>query len=687
MSVSCKSPSPSPFQSNPRDLYFKPVPEPNETLFRPSLNNATLHTEFFNAIQSHHSGNPQLFIVTNNHKTPSARSSRPSSPLSRYIKPISCQGLEQVLKNKSPSVLLIDVRSFLQYSYARIHSAINVAVPSTILRRPTFTIDKISTAIVSVADRSCFQQWKSYKRIIIYDHISETLSNQCSAQSLASKFVSANYLGHLNYLQGGFDTFKKQYPYLCESHGENNNNSDISSTQQNKMALKLPTNNHPIAALGPLTVPAQDICNPFFSNIRQNEELAHGPIKERIPIHLPPHVQQDLNNNVLYSKKAPRARSSIRPNAHGWTMDTPEWIASVLSDKGPEYLAKMYERLERTEQQRLQHIIAYHSKHSSSNPSDFPLSIVAGIEKGSLNRYTNIWPYEYTRVKVNTHSDSGDYMNASYIQYETINTSTSDSLSLPNVSNISLRTMSMPKSKTSPFRRYISTQGPLPTTFNDFWNVVWEQNTRVLVMLTKEEEMHKIKCHCYWPTSINTPIYYGHSKVTLLSQKMENTGSTNPDDCIITSHLELSQPNQETRRITHLQYTGWNDFGVPDSPVGTLRLIELADKAQSLHEGHCEAIGPMLVHCSAGCGRSGAFCTIDTAIQQLSTTYTIEKDVIFDIVVRFREQRVSMVQTMRQFVFCYDAVLWWILGYGNAPMSERALSSARENAGICPSIQ
>lgn len=91
----------------------------------------------------------------------------------------------------------------------------------------------------------------------------------------------------------------------------------------------------------------------------------------------------------------------------------------------------------------------------------------------------------------------------------------------------------------------------------------------------------------------------------------------------------------------------------------------MASKAQETYSKRDSAVGPMIVHCSAGCGRSGAFCAIDTVLYRLSqTNCNTKSDVLLETISRFREQRLSMVQTLRQFVFCYEAIWWWLLGYG-----------------------
>jgi protein-tyrosine phosphatase len=137
---------------------------------------------------------------------------------------------------------------------------------------------------------------------------------------------------------------------------------------------------------------------------------------------------------------------------------------------------------------------------------------------------------------------------------------------------------------------------------------------------------------------------------------------------IRTFHLKHRSSLLPDRTITHLQYAGWPDLSVPNHPMGLLQLIHLADEAFKIHH---EEIGPVTVHCSAGCGRTGTFCVVDTVIQRLwhdrdvYTSSTIDK--VQETIGQFREQRMSVVQTHRQYVFCYEAVLWWLLGYGHLP--------------------
>lgn len=213
-------------------------------------------------------------------------------------------------------------------------------------------------------------------------------------------------------------------------------------------------------------------------------------------------------------------------------------------------------------------------------------------------------------------------------------------------------------------------------------------------MLTKEEEMNRasgivvllylysvylfyifiqIKCHRYWPSKQGEAVSYGNCKVILVSETMQRFQDDPEDEGVILRELLLEHSNEQ-RTIHHIQYLGWMDFGVPDRPVGTLKVVHLADQLQSEFEAQGQA-GPLVVHCSAGCGRAGTFCVIDTIIHRLQNRSQVpleqlsqaeregRLDIVNQTVAKFREQRVSMVQTLRQYVYCYEAILWWILCY------------------------
>ncbi|KAG1449700.1 hypothetical protein G6F55_010047 [Rhizopus delemar] len=593
--------------------------------------------EFINALQKKgHCLNP----TTTHHYHQSQHS---------ILEPIVNHDLSRLLNITQP--LLIDVRSAFHYSENHIKSAIHIAIPSVLLKRPAYTLDKVIQSL-NGSDADRFKQWPATTHIIFYDHTSNNDSGySATAILLALKLKQVHYQGHLAYLQGGFDQFKKFYPNQC-IHTRPASQGDASS-------------------------------NSFFTNIRQNLELSHGPLKERFAIRTP--SGKEHKNGMIQLSPTHHPRYGLGGSSADklGNFELPVWLREMMNkESGPKKLAENYEQLERTEQERLQFVMKYHSSHKSTV---FPLSISSSMEKGTLNRYNNIWPYEYSRVKLSDKKD--DYINASYIQYAVVKNDAAlcpvsplsdleqDLVLSGLLSQESLETKRHPE-RLQKSRKYIATQGPLPTTFSDFWKMVWDEDSHVVVMLTNEEELNKIKCHRYWPSTAHSSQNHGSITVTLLSEHMQPVINMNDkrergdSEYIIIRRFQLKHRSSllSNRTITHLQYTGWSDFGVPDHPMGLLQLIHLADEAYKVDHGQR---GPVTVHCSAGCGRTGAFCVVDTVIERLwqeRDVYTSSAvDKIKETVERFREQRISIVQTHRQYVFCYEAILWWLLGYGHLP--------------------
>lgn len=189
-----------------------------------------------------------------------------------------------------------------------------------------------------------------------------------------------------------------------------------------------------------------------------------------------------------------------------------------------------------------------------------------------------------------------------------------------------------------------------------------------------------MKCHRYWESGD-----YGPLRVRNLAQKsihLESQPSTEEDPCIIVRHMSLSHsafPFQPLREITQLQYPYWPDFGTTSQPSHLLKLIEQCDEvvkatsdaAATTLEAGFEEQRPVLVHCSAGCGRTGTFCTVDSVLGMLKRriqgqisegwVHDEKLDLIAKTVEDFRTQRPSMIQNLSQFVLCYESVLEWLM--------------------------
>ncbi|MED6247223.1 hypothetical protein ATANTOWER_010107 [Ataeniobius toweri] len=244
------------------------------------------------------------------------------------------------------------------------------------------------------------------------------------------------------------------------------------------------------------------------------------------------------------------------------------------------------------------------------------------------NRYANVIAYDHSRVILSSIDGvpGSDYMNANYI----------DGYRRQNA--------------------YIATQGPLPETFGDFWRMVWEQHTANIVMMTKLEEKSRVKCDQYWPTRGTET--YGLIQVTLLDTVELATYSMR------TFALYKSGSN-EKREVRHFQFTAWPDHGVPEHPTPFLAFLRRV-KACNPPDA-----GPMIVHCSAGVGRTGCFIVIDGMTERIKHEKTVD---IYGHVTLMRSQRNYMVQTEDQYIFIHDALLEAVT-CGNTEVPARNLYS------------
>ncbi|XP_067118377.1 tyrosine-protein phosphatase Lar-like isoform X6 [Centruroides vittatus] len=242
------------------------------------------------------------------------------------------------------------------------------------------------------------------------------------------------------------------------------------------------------------------------------------------------------------------------------------------------------------------------------------------------NRYANVIAYDHSRVVLQQLDGipGSDYINANYC----------DGYRKQNA--------------------YIATQGPLPETFGDFWRMVWEQHSATIVMMTKLEERTRIKCDQYWPNR-GTEVY-GVMHVTLVDLQELATY------CIRTFCLHRSGYS-EKREVRQFQFTAWPDHGVPDHPTPFLMFLR---RVRSMNPPD---VGPMIVHCSAGVGRTGCFIVIDSMLERLKQENTTD---IYGHVTCLRAQRNYMVQTEDQYIFIHDAVLEAVIA-GNTEIAARNL--------------
>uniref|UniRef100_A0A669D6P8 protein-tyrosine-phosphatase n=1 Tax=Oreochromis niloticus TaxID=8128 RepID=A0A669D6P8_ORENI len=240
-------------------------------------------------------------------------------------------------------------------------------------------------------------------------------------------------------------------------------------------------------------------------------------------------------------------------------------------------------------------------------------------ENKSKNRYKNILPFDTTRVEIREMDPDvlgSDYINANYIREGKV---------------------------------FIATQGCLQNTVVDFWKMVYQENSHVIVMTTKEMERGRNKCFRYWP-DLHATKEFGKVLVRNVDER--------PAQDHILRKLEVTRLDRKepVRYIWHYQYLSWPDHGVPNEPGGVLWFLEEVNRTQST----IPHTGPIVVHCSAGIGRTGTIIVIDILIDIINRQ-GLDCDIdVPKTIQRVRQQRSGMVQTEAQYKFIYMAVQQYI---------------------------
>ena len=321
---------------------------------------------------------------------------------------ITPQHAINILESSVEEVLLLDLRVSTQYAKARIAGALSLCIPTTLLKRASFNVQKLAETFKEEDQRQKFESWRNSKHIIVYDANSSQFHDATTCVNTLKKFTTEGWTGGLYIIRGGFQEFADKFPDRVTQGSMHSSGSKVSTLRLDGLPSVAPV-------IGGCPMPAtQNAANPFFGNIRQNMDLIGGV--GQMPIKQPTSMTQSLQEEL------------------------PEWLQKTTDEtnKG-KLVSDKFLSIEKQEQKRMQEALS--GKVIYGTPSTGPIAAksvsIAGIEKGSKNRYNSIWPYEHTRVKLQGVNDGGcDYINANHIQAPYSN------------------------------KRYIATQGPLPATFN-----------------------------------------------------------------------------------------------------------------------------------------------------------------------------------------------------------------------------
>lgn len=323
------------------------------------------------------------------------------------------QQLVNLLDTSDDAVLLLDLRVSTHYAKTHIAGALNLCIPTTLLKRPSFNVHKLAETFKDNGQRRKFERWRESAYIIVYDASSSTIKDAHTCVNTIKKFQSEGYTGTPYIVKGGLDDFARRFPNHLEDGADADSNRNV--------CLSIETDGPEVApVVGGCPMPStENPANPFFGNIRQNMDLIGGV--GQIAIKHP-------------SGAAPTDEK-----------DFPEWLREVSDDRDQGKAAsRKFEQIERREKKRMEDALSGHVSYGT--PQGMPtktqspsgkLTQISGIEKGNKNRYNNIWPFEHSRVKLQGLPKHGDdYFNGSYIKAAWSN------------------------------KRYISTQAPIPATFN-----------------------------------------------------------------------------------------------------------------------------------------------------------------------------------------------------------------------------
>jgi len=260
------------------------------------------------------------------------------------------------------------------------------------------------------------------------------------------------------------------------------------------------------------------------------------------------------------------------------------------------------------------------------------------VENMRFNRYRDVNPYDHSRVVLNGEQVTTDYINASLVKVPRAN------------------------------RKYILAQGPLPLTVGHFWLTVWQQRSKAVLMLNRVFEKGQPKCAQYWPVAAGESMTFED-----VGLKVDHVSSVPGDHHTVRKFLLSDVETGESREIEHFHYTTWPDFGVPQCPDTFLEFLGAVRDSGSLDE----SVGPPVVHCSAGIGRSGTFVLVDSCLVMVAKEGPGPVK-IQDVLLEMRTYRMGLIQTEFQLKFSYEAIAEGARQHGHVNLNILSELSSRQ---------
>lgn len=661
----------------------------------------------------------------------------------RLPKPFGCSlvsavELGKILHEcKFEDLLVFDVRPYVEFSKATIPGAIHVCLPSTLLRRKSFTFQKLVDNL-SPEEQSILKIRLENRnlKVIIYDnnsnHFDDSVSLGCAG--IATKVIEhfttkTDREPQVAILATGFSQFQSLYPELVVRGLEDESKVDL-QLQVPPQVNRPVSSSSPISALLKFKLP-QDHQSSF--KIAQNEEimnlesyLSAVNLKEEqdqlsmstfqfpkrettgCELRMPQNAHARVGRNVRCNNDRLRFQlrySSVLPRYSQWAIDSilPRWFQRLMERSKIDFILQ-FQKLDCLEKKRLNRSFSHRPSHSalyasnnlkppnegklqkrsyshpdclfespksskalftleSEDEDDETVTISSGVELGTKNRYKDIFPYEHSRVVLRksvsnlSHTPSPDnadiwdsYINANY-------------LNLPHLSS------TLGNRPGNCKVRYIASQAPLASTVLDFYTCILNNRVPIVLTLTDSFENGMEKCFPYWKEGdydgIKVKVLEATSLPSLLSSKGKST--------TVLRRLQLTYEQNKTFQVLQVHITNWPDLGTVLDSTQIIQAISVKNTiVQGLFNNNVyvnNQVPTILVHCSAGCGRTGTWCTLDSIISNLDTFDQLDRklqcgknyDPVVWTINIFRKQRISMVQNVNQFLFIYDCLLNYFL--------------------------
>ncbi|KAI5959443.1 hypothetical protein KGF57_002081 [Candida theae] len=671
--------------STPRTLYIQPQQSNslplNNNQFTPgtSFNNNNKSNHIYLQPNSPHRSSP----VSNTISTPRSGSlSGPSTPSFKLNSPSPttstfATSFPPTISEQSAANLtlqdydfIFDVRPFNLFCKSRITKATNLCLPTTLLKRNSKSLtDLINMVDLSSEMKDIFIQHLQTEDVHESRKLSILIYDQCSSHEAItfplyqtiSKFEKYHEKFNIYYLNGGFAGVLTQ----------NNGVVDIGPLRSDGESGAASNGHRKTKSLSGFTLPsATNFKTKFVQSIKKNNDYdvkkGSDPNKEFFS-DLSSNGSANFTSGDNNSRADPSYKYKLRDIPSDLAL--PKWLQFMRqgsNEESVQYMISKFEKVEEIEKSRLNKMASnFKSPHTSNiqgqdkifspccpDCSTIDFQLPQGIEFGYKNRFNNVWPYEHSRVKLGQvkkepetvdekdkigqngvekqnfddnqysqyhphhphhHHDhhhhhhrpipQDDYFNGNYI----------------NTSKLISNNLT-----------YIATQNPLSSTIDDFWSTIELEDVQVIINLEAK------------------PIeYFNHPSI----KSIEVVDTPYPD-------FKLRLINN---RIYHFHYLSWPDFGVPHSFQSILNMIKYKNQ---LTLGK-QLNNKLLVHCTAGCGRTGVFITLDSLIQawKNSRTKVMDSDIdlVYKLVQHQRRQRVGMVQNLDQFIIIYEIFIEYLI--------------------------